>query len=189
MALNEELQVLQGIDKLAYYRKLDNAATEEGHLLPYQTTHKFDPSKKVDTTATKSGSVASSASVETDFEQEFLDSTSAIADQFYDSLFNDEILEVWLVSRKRKNATGQLFAWYFRAKVNEDENDNDADDLSTRDVSFTVIGKPQRGWLTLPDGAQEEIDYVFRGLKASTTADTTGGGTPVTTEGTAPAAG
>jgi len=189
MALDEELQVLQGIDKLAYYRKLDKAATEEGHLLPYQTTHTFDPSKNVDTTATKSGSVASSASVETDFEQEFLDSTSAIADQFYDSLFNDEILEVWLVSRKRKNESGQMFAWYFRAKVNEDENDNDADDLSTRDVSFTVIGTPQRGWLTLPDGAQEEIDYVFRGLKAATTDDDTGGGTPATAEGTTPAAG
>lgn len=189
MAETEELQVLQGIDKVVYYRKLADAATKEGHLLPYQTTHTFDPSKDTDSTATKSGAVSTASSVTTDFEQEFIDSTDAIADGFYDSLFNDEILEVWIVSLKRKNATGQLFSWYFRAKVQEDENDNDADDNSTRDVTFTVDGTPKRGWLTLPDGAQEEIDYIFRGLKALTDADKTGGGTPATAAGTTPTAG
>jgi TP901-1 family phage major tail protein len=183
MADTEELQVLQGIDKVVYYRKLADAATKEGHLLPYQTTHTFDPSKNTDSTATKSGAVSTAASVETDFEQEFIDSTDAIADGFYDSLFNDETLEVWIVSLKRKNTTGQLFSWYFRAKVQEDENDNDADDNSTRDVTFTVDGTPKRGWLTLPDGAQEEIDYIFRGLKALSGDDTTGGGTPLAPEG------
>lgn len=173
----EELQALQGIDKVVYYRKLANAATEDGHLLPYQTTHTFDPSKDTDSTSTKDGPVATSAPVETDFEQEFIDSTSAIGEQFYDSLFNDEMLEVWIVSRKRKNAAGAYYAWYFHAKVTEDENDNDADDNSTRDATFSVDGTPKRGWTTLPAQAQEEMDYIFKGV-GKTDTDKTGGGTP-----------
>lgn len=173
----EDLTILQGIDKVVFYRKLSAASTENGHLLPYQTTHKFDPSKKVDTTATKDGMVTTNASVETDFEQEFVDSTSAIADQFYDSLFDDETLEVWIVSRKRKNKDGKYFAWYFRAKVTEDENDNDADDNSTRDATFTVDGTPQRGWTELPEEAKSQINYIFKGLEKDNGTDN-GGGTP-----------
>lgn len=159
----EELQFLQGIDTVVYFRKLSKAATENGKLLPYQTTAKFDPSKKVDTTATKDGMVPTSASVETDFEVEFIDSTSSIADMFYDSLFNNEKLEVWIIKRKRVK-DGKYFAWYFRATVSEDENDNDADDNSTRDVSFSVEGIPQRGWTALPEDAKDQINYIFKGV-------------------------
>ena len=35
----------------------------------------------------------------------------------------------------------------------------DADDASTRDVTFSITGKPKRGWVTLPESIKEEIDY------------------------------
>lgn len=96
----------------------------------------------------------------------------------YDSLFDGDVLEIWVIYRKRKNADGKYFAWYQRAAVTEDSNDNDADDNSTRDVTFTVNGTPKRGWLTLPQEAQDELDYIFRGIDESTTDDPNGGGTP-----------
>lgn len=172
----EELQFLQGIDTVVYFRKLKDAANETGKLLPYQTTAKFDPSKKVDTTATKDGMVPTSASVETDFEVEFINSTSAIADMFYDSLFDNEKLEVWLISRKRIK-DGKYYAWYFRATVSEDENDNDSDDNSTRDTSFSVEGTPQRGWTLLPEDAKDQMNYIFKGIEKDDGTNN-GGGTP-----------
>ena len=58
------------------------------------------------------------------------------------------------------------------------ETDGDPDDTSNRDTSITVDGTPQRGWTDLPDDAQEELDYVFRGVGVVTDAkdDGTDGG-------------
>lgn len=81
------------------------------------------------------------------------------------------MLESWIVQRKRKNAAGKYFAWYLRATVSEDSNDNDPDDHSTRDVTFAVNGTPKRGWTELSDEQQEEIDYIFRGLGKVTPAE------------------
>lgn len=165
---DNELAKLQGIDTVAYVRPMKNAATESGKLVPFQTGLSFDPSRDSDSTATKDGAVSSSSSVKTDLEVDFINNTSAIADAMYDSLFDGEALEVWILNRKRKNAQGQYFAWYMRATVSEDSNDNDPDDLSTREVSFAVDGTPKRGWVTLDADAQEELDYVFRGLAPAT---------------------
>ena len=84
-----------------------------------------------------------------------------------DSLFDGDKLEFWIIYTGRKNAQqGQYFSFYGRAIVSEDSNDNDVDDLSTREISFGVDGTPKRGWTTLPQSAQEAIEYVYRGLEA-----------------------
>lgn len=163
MAQNE-IQALQGMDTLAYVRLLKNAGNERGQLIPYQTSLSFDPQRDSDSTATKSGNVATSSSLETDFEVEFINNISKVSDDIYESLLKNEKIEAWIIYRKRRNAQGQYFAWYMRGTVTEDSNDNDPDDLSTRDATFTIDGEPQRGWLTLPDEAEEELAYVFRGL-------------------------
>jgi TP901-1 family phage major tail protein len=166
MAVATEAQVLQGLDTLAYIRLLKNAAKERGQLIPYQTSLDFDPQRDSDSTATKSGNVATTSSLETDLEVEFINNISKVSDDMYDSLIKNEKIEVWIVYRKRRNEKGQYFAWYMRGTVTEDESDNDPDDNSTRDATFTIDGTPQRGWLTLPDEAEEELAYVFRGLGA-----------------------
>lgn len=87
-------------------------------------------------------------------------------------------MEFWIVYRKRRNKAGKYYAIYMRGTVNEDETDGDPDDTSNRDTSITVDGTPQRGWTDLPDEAQEELDYVFRGVGVVTDAkdDGTDGG-------------
>lgn len=155
---------LQGYDTLLFVRKLSKATQEEAHLLPYQTSLKFDSQRDVDTTQTKSGVVPTNSALETDLETEFINHISEAADMLYDSLLDGDKLEAWVVYRKRINSEGKRFAFYMQVTVTEDENDNDPDDNSTRDATFTVSGTPRRGWLTLPADIEAELAYVFRGL-------------------------
>lgn len=173
---NNEIQALQGMNALLYVRLLKNADKEEGQLVPMQTSLTFDPQRKSDSTATKSGNVATTSSIETKLKAEFIDNISKVSDDLYTSLLNNERVEVWKINRDRVNDKGQYFAWYMRGYVTEDSNDNDADDNSTREIDFTVDGTPKRGWLTLPESAQEELDYVFRGIGQVSSTDATGQG-------------
>lgn len=174
---NNNIQYLQGIDTVAYVRLLENAAKERGQLIPYQTSLDFDPQRDTDTTQTKQGGVPTTSSLETDLEIEFVHNISKVSDDLMTSLLKNKDIEVWIVYRKRRNEQGQYFAWYMRGIVSEDENENDPDDNSTRDVTFTIKGEPQRGWLTLPDDAEEELSYVFQGIGQVTEQDKNGGGT------------
>ena len=175
--MTDEIQVLQGIDTLLFARLLENAGKEEGRLIPYQTSLSFDPQRDSDSTATKSGNVATTSSLETNLEVEFVNNISKISDDLYTSLFKNKKVETWIVYRKRRNDEGKYYAIYMRGTVTEDINDNDPDDNSTRDVTFTIDGTPKFGWLTLPEKAQAEVDYVFRGLETIDDSNKNGGGT------------
>ncbi|UQS82607.1 phage major tail protein, TP901-1 family [Bombilactobacillus folatiphilus] len=163
MANNQVLQ-MQGGDVVAYARLLENAATESASLIPGQTSFEFDPQRDSDSTTTKDGAFQTSSSLETDVEVDFINNTSVIADQMYDALLNNKVMELWAVHRSRTNAEGKFYAWYMQGTVSEDDNSNDADDISERDVSFAINGVPKRGWLALSADQKEEIDYIFRGL-------------------------
>lgn len=170
------LTILQGIDTVGAFRKLANASTEEASIVPWQTGLDLDMQRDSDTTSTKDGAVPTQGALETDFETDFINNTSAIADAMSDSIVDGDVLEGWVIYRKRLNAQGQAYAWYLRCTVSEDDNSNDSDDNSTREVSFNVNGTPKRGWVTLPASVQEAIDYVFRGLGKVTDDDETGQG-------------
>lgn len=172
---------LSGDDVVCYVRPLKNAKTEAASLIPAQTSFEFDLKRDSDTTDTKDGGFATSSSLETDVEVDFLNNTSKIADQLVDSILNNEVMEIWGVVRKRRNKEGKYFSWYMRGTVSEDDNSNDSGDTSERDVSFAISGTPQRGWTTLTDEQAAELDYVYRGLD-KVTEDEDGteitGGTP-----------
>lgn len=172
----KDIEYLQGIDTLAYVRLLKNAGKEEGQLIPYQTSLDFDPQRDTDTTQTKMGGVPTTSSLETDLEIEFVHNISKVSDDLLTSLLKNEKVEIWIVYRKRRNKDGQYYAIYMRGIVSEDENENDPDDNATRDVSFTIEGEPQRGWMDMPDDAEEELSYVFQGIGKKTEEDPTGKG-------------
>lgn len=172
-----------GDDVVCYVRKLSNAKAEAASLVPAQTSFEFDLKRDSDTTDTKDGGFATTSSLETDVEVDFLNNTSKIADELHDSILNNETLEIWGVNRKRRNKDGKYYAWYMRGVVSEDDNSNDAGDTSERDVSFAISGTPQRGWTALTDDQQAELDYVFRGLDQVTEGEDgaeENGGTPWT---------
>ena len=166
MANDANLEKIQGVNVVVYARKLAEAAKVAGQLIPYQTSLSIDPQRDSDKKKTKSGTVTTTSSLETDFKFEFVNNWSKIADQLLDSIFDNEEMEFWAVNRQRKNADGQYYALYLRGKVTEDSNDNDPDDVSSRETTITVDYGPVRGWVTLSEEQEAELAYIFRGIGA-----------------------
>lgn len=173
---DKEIQALQGMNSLLYVRLLKNADKEDGQLVPMQTSMDFDLKRDSDSTTTKSGNVNTTSSIETELKTEFIDNISKVSDDLYDAIMNNERVEAWKINIDRINDKGQYFAWYMRGSVTEDSNGNDSDDNATRELTFSIDGKPKRGWLTLPESAKEELDYVFRGIVKISADDQTGQG-------------
>ena len=163
---NADLEQIQGVNVVVYARKLAEAAKVAGQLIPYQTSLSIDPQRDSDKKKTKSGTVTTTSSLETDFKFEFVNNWSKIADQLLDSIFDNEEMEFWAVNRQRKNSEGQYYALYLRGKVTEDSNDNDPDDVSSRETTITVDYGPVRGWVTLSEEQEAELAYIFRGVGA-----------------------
>ena len=163
---NTDLEQIQGVNVVVYARKLSEAAKVAGQLIPYQTSLNIDPQRDSDKKKTKSGTVTTTSSLETDFKFEFVNNWSKIADQLLDSIFDNEEMEFWAVNRQRKNSEGQYYALYLRGKVTEDSNDNDSDDVSSRETTITVDYGPVRGWVTLSEEQEAELAYIFRGVGA-----------------------
>lgn len=163
---NTDLEQIQGVNVVVYARKLSEAAKVAGQLIPYQTSLNIDPQRDSDKKKTKSGTVTTTSSLETDFKFEFVNNWSKIADQLLDSIFDNEEMEFWAVNRQRKNSEGQHYALYLRGKVTEDSNDNDPDDVSSRETTITVDYGPVRGWVTLSEDQEAELAYIFRGVGA-----------------------
>lgn len=163
---NTDLEKIQGANVVVYARKLAEAAKVAGQLIPYQTSLNIDPQRDSDKKKTKSGTVTTTSSLETDFKFEFVNNWSKIADQLLDSIFDNEEMEFWAVNRQRKNSEGQYYALYLRGKVTEDSNDNDPDDVSSRETTITVDYGPVRGWVTLNEEQEAELAYIFRGVGA-----------------------
>jgi TP901-1 family phage major tail protein len=163
---NANLEKIQGVNVVVYARKLAEAAKVAGQLIPYQTSLSIDPQRDSDKKKTKSGTVTTTSSLETDFKFEFVNNWSKIADQLLDSIFDNEEMEFWAVNRQRKNSEGQYYALYLRGKVTEDSNDNDPDDVSSRETTITVDYGPVRGWVTLSEDQEAELAYIFRGVGA-----------------------
>lgn len=166
MANDTNLEKIQGVNVVVYARKLAEASKVAGQLIPYQTSLSIDPQRDSDKKKTKSGTVTTTSSLETDFKFEFVNNWSKIADQLLDSIFDNEEMEFWAVNRQRKNSDGQYYALYLRGKVTEDSNDNDPDDVSSRETTITVDYGPVRGWVTLSDDQEAELAYIFRGVGA-----------------------
>lgn len=164
MPANAEVPALQGVDVLLFARKLSEASKKNGQLIPYQTALSFEPKRDSDSKATKSGTVVTQSSVETELKVEFTNNWSEIADQLWDSILDGDKMEFWIIYRKRKNKDGKYFAFYMQGTVKEDSNDNDSDDLSKRETSITIDGTPKRGWTDLSDEDEQAIAYVFRGV-------------------------
>lgn len=163
---NADLEKIQGVNVVVYARKLAEASKVAGQLIPYQTSLSIDPQRDSDKKKTKSGTVTTTSSLETDFKFEFVNNWSKIADQLLDSIFDNEEMEFWAVNRQRKNSEGQYYALYLRGKVTEDSNDNDPDDVSSRETTITVDYGPVRGWVTLSEDQEAELAYIFRGVGA-----------------------
>ncbi|WP_461241130.1 phage major tail protein, TP901-1 family [Paucilactobacillus sp. N302-9] len=149
----------QGIDKVIYARKHNDGTPVR---VPFQTTHNLDLSRDNDSTATKDGAVPSIAPLEGELEVEALSSNSPAYALFEDSLNNNERLDIWEVNFAETNEEGLYEATYLEAVVNEISVDNDADDLSASDVTFSVYPTPVKGFTAVSKEEVDEVAYAFQ---------------------------
>lgn len=174
------VEKISGSDVIVAVRKLSEAATKNAYIIPFQTDGDFDSSRDSDSTATKSGAVSTVGEVSTDFSVSVIDSTDPVLDLLEDSLYNKTKLEFWRIKLNKKDASSsKVFAHYLQGTVSEDSQSASAGSDSTREFKVAVDGTPKRGYTTLPEAVQNEIDYVFKGI-SKTTGDPTGGGTAIT---------
>lgn len=163
MAGEATTSAFQGIDKVIYARK--HGSTDAPKRLPFQTTHNLDMSRDNDSTATKDGAVPSIAPLEAELEVEALSSNHDLYKVFKSSLDNNERLDIWEVNFADKNEGGLYAATYLEAVVNEISVDNDADDLSSSDITFSVYPTPVDGYTAVSEQEQSEVSYAFHAFQ------------------------
>lgn len=182
--MKKSKDAIMGIDNIGFFRLLAEDHKMAAQLIPHQTSFDFDMTRDADSTATKDGSIAVPAGLKTELTNKFIDAISYVSDAIATAILNGEQVEIWMVNRRRKNTAGKYFGWYIRGYVTEDSGSNDADDSSTREITFNATGAPKRGWMTLTKEMEEEIDFGFRGLAAITDGDANGDGTAWTKDDT-----
>lgn len=178
--------VLKGKDIVVFVRKLSEAKQKDGYLIPYQTDGDFDQSKDSDSTATKSGNVATIGAPQTDFSIKVLDSEDPVLDLLEDSYYNDTVLEFWRVKLGKKNEGGKYFAHYMQGTISEDSQSASSDDNGEREFTVSVNGTPKRGYTEIPAGTQAQLDYLYKGVMKQADANTDNGGGEAMTETATP---
>ena len=153
-------------------RLLDDAAKSAGQKFAYETTHEYHKTRDSNDTATKDGVIYSYGDVATELTVEMISSDFALKDMVESAIDNNSIVEFWRIFTNRPGkAAGSYVMEYMRGRINDFDENADADDFVTLSIDVNIDGKPQKG-----EGAFTVNDnnngYTFRDL--SITAPSTG---------------
>ena len=155
---------LKGVNTVVAVRRLTEAGTSKGYVIPFQTDGDFTLSRDSDSDTTKSGTITSAKGLEVDFTFTTYDSDDPVLDVLADSLRHQTTLEFWLVKLDRKNSKGQVYADYMQGVISKDDQSSDPEKASERKWETAIDGEPQSGYTTLPADITSELSYIFRGL-------------------------
>lgn len=167
---------IEGKRVLDFVRIPGTKGTKNAYPLPLVTGSDFDLSRDTDDTQTKDGVKYRVGQLTAEPKVTILDSDEDIVKVLEDALFNGTELEYWHVFVDKKNNGGLYYAYNMLVKVTEMSQSNDSDDFSTQEITFTPTTNITRGYTPMPEGQEDLIDYVFRGLEPVTTQNPNGGG-------------
>ena len=145
-------------------RLLDDAAKSTGQKFAYETTHEYHKTRDSNDTATKDGVIYSYGDVATELTVEMISSDFALKDMMESAIDNNSIVEFWRIFTNRKGKTdGSYVMEYMRGRINDFDENADADDFVTLSLDVNIDGKPQKGegTFTVTDGGS---GYAFRDL-------------------------
>lgn len=145
-------------------RLLDDAAKSTGQKFAYETTHEYHKTRDSNDTATKDGVIYSYGDVATELTVEMISSDFALKDMMESAIDNNSIVEFWRIFTNRKGKTdGSYVMEYMRGRINDFDENADADDFVTLSLDVNIDGKPQKGegTFTVNDGGN---GYAFRDL-------------------------
>lgn len=157
-------KTLFGGKTLVASRQLSKITTEAAKRFSFETTHNFKQSRDSKSTATKSGSVNASGSLETTLSIELLSNSGDALQIQKAAMASGETMEYWRIFGDQVgSAADTVKAQYMRGKVTSYEEDADADGFVTAKMEVAVDGKPQDGEVAY----SEDVDgqYVFTDLK------------------------
>lgn len=149
-------------------RLLDDASKSAGQKFAFETTHEYHKTRDSNDTATKDGVIYSYGDVATELTVEMISSDFALKDMMESAIDNNSIVEFWRIFTNRPGKTsGSYVMEYMRGRINDFDENADADDFVTLSLDVNVDGKPQKG-----EGAFAITDngagYEFRDLSVVT---------------------
>lgn len=149
-------------------RLLNDASKSAGQKFAYETTHEYHKTRDSNDTATKDGVIYSYGDVATELTVEMISSDFALKDMVESAIDNNSIVEFWRIFTNRPGKTaGSYVMEYMRGRINDFDENADADDFVTLSIDVNVDGKPQKG-----EGAftvaTDTNGYVFRDLSVAT---------------------
>lgn len=149
-------------------RLLDDASKSAGQKFAFETTHEYHKTRDSNDTATKDGVIYSYGDVATELTVEMISSDFALKDMMESAIDNNSIVEFWRIFTNRPGKTsGSYVMEYMRGRLNDFDENADADDFVTLSLDVNVDGKPQKGEgaFTITDNG---AGYEFRDLSVVT---------------------
>lgn len=149
-------------------RLLDDASKSAGQKFAFETTHEYHKTRDSNDTATKDGVIYSYGDVATELTVEMISSDFALKDMMESAIDNNSIVEFWRIFTNRPGKTsGSYVMEYMRGRLNDFDENADADDFVTLSLDVNIDGKPQKGEgaFTATSG---DNGYTFRDLSIST---------------------
>lgn len=149
-------------------RLLDDASKSAGQKFAFETTHEYHKTRDSNDTATKDGVIYSYGDVATELTVEMISSDIALKDMMESAIDNNSIVEFWRIFTNRPGKTsGSYVMEYMRGRLNDFDENADADDFVTLSLDVNVDGKPQKGEgaFTITDNGS---GYEFRDLSVVT---------------------
>lgn len=149
-------------------RLLDDASKSAGQKFAFETTHEYHKTRDSNDTATKDGVIYSYGDVATELTVEMISSDFALKDMMESAIDNNSIVEFWRIFTNRPGKTsGSYVMEYMRGRINDFDENADADDFVTLSLDVNIDGKPQKGEgvFTVADGNN---GYTFRDLSVVT---------------------
>ena len=149
-------------------RLLDDASKSAGQKFAFETTHEYHKTRDSNDTATKDGVIYSYGDVATELTVEMISSDFALKDMMESAIDNNSIVEFWRIFTNRPGKTsGSYVMEYMRGRINDFDENADADDFVTLSLDINIDGKPQKGEgaFTITDNG---AGYEFRDLSVVT---------------------
>lgn len=154
-----------GKDKILMFRKLGEKSAAA--KLALQTEHKWEFTRKGDSTATKDGAINSDGSLETKLTIDAVSTRDPLNEMLRDSVVDGFKLEVWEIDLAgAKDETGKYPAKYAIGSLNKWEVPENVEDLTTLSSEMAIDGKPQDGYATLTAEQEQQIMYAFKDVTA-----------------------
>ena len=149
-------------------RLLDDEAKSTGQKFAYETTHEYHKTRDSNDTATKDGVRYSYSNVSTELTVEMISSDHALIDMMENAIDNNLIVEFWRIFTDRKGTQGGAYVMeYMQGRINDYDENADADDFVTLSIDVNVDGKPQKGEGTFTP-TDNDKGYEFRDLSVVT---------------------